>query len=145
LNTGVLQATIYLIAIRTTLAAVAQCALSISSPHPPTESPPIRKLLLALICVFGMTGLVLATEVVLVKHDGDKKEVTVKEGDKEVVYKYTDKTKVSFIDKSGNAQEGTLEAAIKVLSNEKLIGKKFEVVTEKDTITELKLKGRKGK
>jgi hypothetical protein len=105
----------------------------------------MRKLLLALICVFGMTGLVFATEVVLVKHDGDKKEVTVKEGEKEVVYKYTDKTKVSFIDKNGNAQEGTLEAAIKVLSNEKLIGKKLEVVTEKDTITELKLKGRKGK
>jgi hypothetical protein len=106
----------------------------------------MRKLFLALMCVFGMTGLVLSAEVTLLKHDADKKEVTVKDGEKEVVYKYTDKTKVSFIDKDGNAKDGTLEAAIKTLSNEKAIGKlKFEVTTDKDTITEMKLNGRKGK
>lgn len=106
----------------------------------------MRKLLLALICVFGMSGLVFAAEVTLLKHDADKKEVTVKEGDKEVVYKYNDKTKVTIIDNNGDAKEGTLEAAVKILSKEKALGKlKFEVVTDKDTITELKLKGKKGK
>lgn len=106
----------------------------------------MRKLLLALICVFGMSGLIFAAEVTLLKHDADKKEVTVKEGDKEVVYKYNDKTKVTIIDNNGDAKEGTLEAAVKILSKEKALGKlKFEVVTDKDTITELKLKGKKGK
>lgn len=107
----------------------------------------MRKLLLSLTCIFGMTGLVLAGEVVLVKHDGDKKEVTVKEGEKEVVYKYSDKTKVTFVDKNGeNPKEGTLEAATKLLSNEKAAGKmKFEITTEKDVITEFKMKGGKKK
>jgi hypothetical protein len=106
----------------------------------------MRKLLLAVICMFFMTGIVIAGEVLLVKHDGDKKEVTVKDGDKEVVYKYTDKTKVTLIDKDGGTKDGTLETAVKILSNEKAMGKlKFEVVTDKDTITEMKLKGRKGK
>jgi hypothetical protein len=107
----------------------------------------MRKLLLSVVCILGMSGLVLAAEVVLVKHDGDKKELTVKDGDKEVVYKYTDKTKVTFVDKDGNTKEGTLEAATKILSNEKAMGKlKFEVTTDKDTITELKMKGgKKGK
>jgi hypothetical protein len=102
----------------------------------------MRKTLLAMACLFGMTGLVYATDVTLLIHDGDKKEVTVKEGEKEVVYKYNDKTKVTFIDKDGgNARTGTLEAAIKLLSRENAKGKlKFEVTTEKDIITEFKMK-----
>ncbi len=107
----------------------------------------MRKLLLSLIFVCGMAGLVLASEVTLLKHDADKKEITVKDGDKEVVLKYTDKTKVTMVDKDGGTKEGTLEAATKILSNEKAQGKlKFEVETDKDhNITEMKLKGRKGK
>jgi hypothetical protein len=104
----------------------------------------MRKLLLALTCIFGMTGLVLATEVTLLSHDPDKKEVKVKEGDKETTYKYNDKTKVIFTDKDGNTKEGTLEAAVKMLSNDKAKGKlKLDITTEKETITELKMKGKK--
>jgi hypothetical protein len=105
----------------------------------------MRKLLLSLICMFGMTGIVLASEVTLLKHDAEKKEVTVKDGDKDAIYKYCDKTKVTFIDKDlGTSKEGSLEAALKLLNNPKLIGKlKFEVVTDKDTVVEFKIKGKK--
>jgi hypothetical protein len=105
----------------------------------------MRKLLLSLTCLLFMTGFVIAVEVTLVKFDGDKKEVTVKEGDAEKTYKITDKTKVSFIDKDGNAKEGTLDAATKILSNDKFKGKKFEITTDKEDITEIKLKAKKGK
>ena len=106
----------------------------------------MRKLLMSLACMLFMTGLVIAAEVTLVKFDGDKKEVTVKEGDAEKTYKITDKTKVSFIDKDGNAKDGTLEAATKVLGSKNAPGKmKFEITTDKGDITEMKLKARKGK
>jgi hypothetical protein len=106
----------------------------------------MRKLFLSLGCMLLMTGLVVAAEVTLVKYDAAKKEVTVKEGDKEATYKITDKTKIVFIDKDGNAKEGTLEAVEKILSNEKAAGKaKFDVTADKGTATELKFKLRKGK
>ena len=55
----------------------------------------MRKLLLSLVCLLFLAGVTLAVEAVFVKFDGEKKELTVKEGDKENVYKVTDKTKVS--------------------------------------------------
>ena len=104
----------------------------------------MRKLLLSIVCMLFVTGVVIAAEVTLVSFNADKKEVTVKEGDKEVVYKLTDKTKVSIIDKDGNAKEGTLEVAGKILGNDKAKGKlKFDITTDKDTVTEIKLKGKK--
>jgi hypothetical protein len=105
---------------------------------------PMRKLLLTWVCFFGMTGIVFAADITLLKHDADRKEVTVKDGEKEVVYKYNDKTKVTFIDKDlGTSREGSLDAAIKLLNNQKFIGKKFEVVTDKDSILEFKIKLKK--
>ena len=104
----------------------------------------MRKLSLSLICVFGMASLAIAAEVTLLKHDPDKKEVTVKDGDQEVTYKYSDKTKVTFIDKDlGTSKEGSLEAALKLLNNPKFIGKKLEVVTEQNAVVEFKIKGKK--
>jgi len=104
----------------------------------------MRKLLLALACLFSITGVIVAAEVVLVKYDSDKKEVTVKEGDVEKTYKLTDKTKISITDKSGVAKEATLEAAAKLLGNDKAKGKlKFEISADKEDLTELKLKARK--
>jgi hypothetical protein len=92
-----------------------------------------------------MSGLVLANDVTLLKHEAEKKEVTVKDGEKEVVYKYNDKTKVTFIDKDqGTTKEGSLDAALKLLNNQKLVGKlKFEVITDKDAIVEFKIKAKK--
>jgi hypothetical protein len=105
----------------------------------------MRKLLLSLAAFVLMTGIVIATEVTLVKYDGEKKEVTVKEGDVEKTYRLTEKTKV-FVLKNGKAEDSTVDTAIKLLSNGKAKGKlKFEINTDKDTIAELTLKPRKRK
>ena len=104
----------------------------------------MRKLLLAVACLFVMAGLVVAAEVTLVKFDKDKKEVTVKEGDAEKTYKISDKTKFSSTDKDGNSKEMTYEDAVKGLSNEKAAGKmKFDITVKDGEITEAKMKGRK--
>ena len=111
----------------------------------PNGVPAMRKLLLSLACLGFMAGLTCAAEVMLLKYDVEKKEVTVKDGDAEKTYKITDKTKVSVIDKDGTAKEATLEAAIKVLSNDKTKGKKIDIATDKNAVTELKIKARRGK
>lgn len=106
----------------------------------------MRKLLLSFGCTLFMTGLVLATEVTLLRYDGNKREVTVKEGDAEKIYKINDKTSVLFvIDKEGTMRKATLDAAAKVLGNDNFKGKKFDITASKDTITEMKLKAKKGK
>jgi len=106
----------------------------------------MRKLLLAVAALFFMAGLVVAAEVTLVKFDKDKKEITVKDGDKEKTYKVTSKTKFSSTDKDGNAKEATYEQAEKRLGNEKGWGKmKLEIATSGDNVTEVKYKGGKGK
>lgn len=77
-----------------------------------------------------------------------QEEVTVKDADgKEIVLKYNDKTKVSFLDKDGNAKDGTIEAAAKLFSNPKAANKmKIEYTAGTDNlVTEFKLRGRKGK
>jgi hypothetical protein len=56
-----------------------------------------------------MAGLVYATEVLVVSANTEKKEVTVKDGDKEVTYKYTDKIKVTLRVGKDDTKEGTLE------------------------------------
>ena len=104
----------------------------------------MRKLLLSLGCLFFMAGLVIAGEVTLVKFDKEKKEVTVKEDDKEKTYKISDKTKFSSTDKDGKATEMTYEDAVKGLGNPKAEGKlKFDITVKDGEITEAKMKGKK--
>ncbi len=67
----------------------------------------MRKLLLSLICLLFLSGILFAGEVTLVSYDNDKRELVVKEGDKDSTYKVTDKTRVTFVDQSGNTKEGT--------------------------------------
>ena len=103
----------------------------------------MRKLLMALSTVVFMAGLVVAAEVTVLKYDKDKKEVTVKDGEKEVTYKITDKTKVSILDKDGNAKEGKLEALTQRLENiDKSKNKTLDVTVKDGEITEVKMKGR---
>jgi len=102
----------------------------------------MRKLLLAIAALFFMAGLVVAAEVTLVKYDKDKKEVTVKDGDKEKTYKVTDATKFMVTDKDGNTKTATYEQAEKRLSNEKQFGKlKLDITTSGDKLTEVKYRG----
>jgi hypothetical protein len=109
----------------------------------------MRKLLLAFACLLLATGLAFA-DVTLLRYDGATKELTVKDGEAEKTYKLTDKTKVTFVDKDGNAKAGTLAAAEKALGYEQARGKlKLELTTAKDSkeaVSELRLKmTRKGK
>ena len=106
----------------------------------------MRKLLLALVCLFSMAGLVVAAEVTMMKFDKETKKMTVKEGDDEKVYKVTDKTKFSSKDKDGNVKESTYEQVEKLLSNEKLAGKlKFDITVKDGEITEATFKRGKKK
>jgi hypothetical protein len=107
----------------------------------------MRKLVVSLVMVLFMAGLVCAVEVTVVKYDGDKKEVTVKEGDKESTYKITDATKVSVVDKDGNATEGKLTSLTKRLENlDKAKGKlKLDITVKDKEITEVKMKAGKKK
>jgi hypothetical protein len=99
----------------------------------------MRKFVLSLICLACLAGITMAVEAVFVKYDGDKKELVVKEGDKENTYKVTDKTKVQIVDKDGNAKD----AEIGVLKVAKSGKTKIDITTDKDTVTEIKLKKKK--
>ncbi|MBA4187289.1 MAG: hypothetical protein C0467_04640 [Planctomycetaceae bacterium] len=105
----------------------------------------MRKLLSAVVVLFLMAGLVVAAEVAVVKYDKDKKEVTVKEGDKEATYTISDKTKVTMLDKDGKATEGKLEDLEKRLTSKFADKMKMDITTDKNAITEVKLKGGKKK
>jgi hypothetical protein len=103
----------------------------------------MRKLLLAVVCLCFITGLALAAEVTVVKYDKDAKKLTVKEGDAEKTYKITDKTKVSVTGKDGTAKEGKFENLEKMLTSDKAAGRKLDITTSGDEITEVKMKGGK--
>lgn len=108
-------------------------------------APSMRKTLMALACLLFMSGLVVATEVTLVKYDGEKKEVTVKEGDRQKTYRLTDKTKV-FVLKDGKSEDSTVDTAIKLLGNARAKGRlKFDITTDQDSIAELRLKPRRAR
>ncbi|WP_439626705.1 hypothetical protein [Gemmata sp.] len=98
----------------------------------------MRKLMSAVVVLFLMAGLVAAAEVMVVKYDKEKKEVTVKEGDKEATYTISDKTKVMVGDK-----EGKLEDLEKRLTSKVANKMKLDITTDKGAITEVKLKGGK--
>ena len=103
----------------------------------------MRKLLLSLVCTAFMAGLVFAAEYTIVSYDKDKKVVTLKDGDKEVTGKLTDKTKVVNIDKDGNKTEGKLEGIEKMLGSDKAKGRKLEAKIEDGVITEVTTKRKK--
>ena len=103
----------------------------------------MRKFALSLVAMFAFVGFTLAAQVVFVKWDDAKGELTVKDGDKESTYKVTDKTKVKMGD-----MDGDIEKLKKnwTKNGEKMSGKsKMDITVEKDTITEIKVPERKKK
>lgn len=94
----------------------------------------MRKFLLAALALTLSFGLTLAGEVMFVSYDKDKKELKVKEGDKEKVYKITDST--TF--KNGDKEVKNKENATARL--EKMKPKvKFELTADdKENVTEIK-------
>jgi hypothetical protein len=93
---------------------------------------------MALVCTFG---LVIAGEVTFVKFDKEKKEVTVKDGDKETTYKITDKTTFKRVGKDGD-KDVPADAAMKMMEKMPEGKAKFELTAEKDEVKEIKMKGR---
>lgn len=99
----------------------------------------MRKLMLSVCALFCSIGLVLAGEVTFVKFDKEKKEITVKDGDKESTYKITDKT----VFKSGD-KDVESDKAMPRIEKMKEGKTKFDLTAEKDTVTEIKFpKGKK--
>ena len=102
----------------------------------------MRKLLMAATMVLFMAGLVCAAEVLVVKADVEKKEVTVKDGDKETTYKYTDKIKVTLLTgKDSDPKEGKLEDFEKRIKGKGgKGGNKIDVTIKDGEITEAKFR-----
>ena len=100
--------------------------------------------LLAFICLLGMGGLLAAADVTLLKFDKETKEVTVKDGETQKVYKITDATKFFGVDPDGNSKEMSYDDALKGLGNAKSEGAlKFGITVKNDEIVEAKMPARK--
>jgi hypothetical protein len=117
----------------------------------------MRKLLLSFAAMVSMASLVFAANVTVSKYDKDTKSVTVKDGDAEKTYKFSDSVKVTIIDKDGKETEGKFEDLEKRLSR---MGKgggggggkgqgrgaaKLDITTEGEMITAVKYKAGRGK
>jgi len=98
----------------------------------------MRKLIIAALSLMLSTGLLLAAEVVFVSFDKEKKELKVKDGDKEMTYKITDKTTYKAGDKDVPADKA-LESFGKMKEGKS----KFEITADKDVATEIKFKAKK--
>jgi hypothetical protein len=106
----------------------------------------MRKMLLAVASLLLMTGLAAAVEVTLLKFDKETKEVTVKEGDAEKLYKITDATKFVGVYKDGNTRDMTYDDAVKGLGNPKAEGAlKFDITAKDGEITLAKMPAKKVK
>jgi hypothetical protein len=99
----------------------------------------MRKFVLAALTLLLTLGLTIAAQVTFVSFDAEKKELKVKEGDDEKTYKITDKTTFKTGDKDTPSEKGIARLGkMKAKS-------KFEVTTDKDTVTEVKFPAPKGK
>ena len=104
----------------------------------------MRKMLMALICLFFMAGLVIAVEVSVVSYDKEKKELKVKEGKDDKTYKVGEKAKFITTDKDGeNAKDSDYETFEKRVGGKKSAGSKLEITVKDDVITEVKWKSKK--
>ncbi len=103
----------------------------------------MRKLLSAMVVLVLLAGAALAAEVTIVKYSKDKKEVLVKEGDMEVTYTVSAKTKVTMVDKDGKDTAGKWEDFEARLLKLPKGGIKVEITSEKEAITEIKIKAGK--
>ncbi len=107
----------------------------------------MRKLFFAVATMLFMAGLVIAAEGTMTKVDTDKKEIVVKDGDKEVTLKYTDKVKVTLVtvgkDKKSEEKEGKFEdfeKRLKAFKADAKFGNKLTYEAKDGTITEVKVR-----
>ncbi len=93
----------------------------------------MRKFVLSAFAVALTTALALAGEVNFVAYDKEKKELKVKEGDKEKTYKLGDKVAFKNGDKDVKDKSKAMERFEKMKT-----GAKFELTADKDEVTEIK-------
>lgn len=93
----------------------------------------MRKLIVAALSLLLSAGLLLAAPVIFQSYDKEKKELKVKDGDKEITYKLNDKTTYKAGDK-----DMTAEKAGELLGKLKEGKSKLEITAEKDVATEVK-------
>ena len=104
----------------------------------------MRKPVLAIACVLFLSGLAAGVEVTLLKFDKDAKEVTVKEGAAQTVYKITDATKFVAADAAGNTRPMTYDDAVKGLGSAKAEGAlKFHITAKDGELVEAKFPAKK--
>jgi biopolymer transport protein ExbD len=97
----------------------------------------MRKFVLSVLALFVCVGLTIAAQVHFVKYDEDKKELTVKEDDKEKTYKITDKTTFKAGDKDVAAEKAA--GRLKKMKADA----KFDITVDGDKVTEVKFPGKK--
>lgn len=111
----------------------------------------MRKLFMAVGIVLFMASLVIAAEGTITKVDLEGKKITIKEGDQENEYKFTDKLKVTLVTgKKGEEKEteGKYEDFERVLKNVKADSKRGTKITfeaKNGELTSVKMRGRGGK
>jgi hypothetical protein len=95
----------------------------------------MRKLVFAAVALALSAGLALAGEVKFVAYDKEKKELKVKDGTAEKVYKLTDKT----VFKNGDKEVKEANRAKAMERFEKMKpDTKFELTADKEAVTEVK-------
>jgi len=97
----------------------------------------MRKFVLSVLALFVCVALTIAAQVTFVKYDGDKKELTVKEDDKEKTYKITDKTTFKAGEKDVTAEKA--DGRLKKMKADT----KFDITVDGDKLTEVKFPGKK--
>lgn len=107
----------------------------------------MRKLLSALCCLLLVTGLVVASDVTLVKYDKTTKELTVTAEDGQKTYKVNEKTKFICVDKkTGETKAMPYDKALLGLLNPHSEGHlKFAITVKDGQVVEAKFPGRKKK
>ena len=93
----------------------------------------MRKLIVAALSLLLSADLLLAAPVIFQSYDKEKKELKVKDGDKEITYKLNDKTTY----KAGDTDVPADKVAER-LSKLKEGKSKLEITAEKDVATEVK-------
>ena len=102
----------------------------------------MRKLVMSALVLILAAGVALASPVVLLSFDG--KQIKIQDGDRENTYKISEKT-TYVLATSGGEKEIPKDIAVKFLTDDKSKGKKIEVVVEGDTVSKVKMPGRKPK
>ncbi|HVL13429.1 MAG TPA: hypothetical protein VM529_12760 [Gemmata sp.] len=104
----------------------------------------MRKLLSSLVVILLMAGLVVAAEGTITKVSLDDKKITIKEGDKETEYKFTDKVKVTLLTGKDMEKEGKyedFERRLKAFKADSKFGNKISFEAKDGELTSVKIRG----